>query len=139
MAVDSVEVIAKEPEVFPYDVGFAMLALKNIHVDFTSYGTAQHVSLRLPELRIRAEDIDLKNQVVSLKEVFMENSEIVYQILESDQRRTKSPPVAKNDTVEEKPWKITLGALSLQNNNLQYDDFNAASQQQGMDLSLIHI
>lgn len=136
---DSIDT-AEEP--FPYDLGFADIELNNVRVRYAHEAQGHVLSVTLTKAAIAAERFDLMNQVIMLDELSMENSSVFYHRLKNEVPPAREPSPLKRqgkDTAPPKPWTIGVETLSLQNNIVQYYDFNQTLQARSMDLDHLWI
>lgn len=127
------------------DLDVSEIALKNIEAKYTQQVTGQVIRLDLGETVLNANKIDLKNQLIDLDDLSLKNTFLAYQQLSgktpgsraptapSTSRMSKAsasalPPSGKTDN-----WKIKLDKLDLENNSIQFYDFNKTNTPSEID------
>jgi len=98
---------------------------------------ATHLSLK--EFNVHPESFDLKNSIVALKDVELNNLDGFLRM-----GKVNTPPAVKLTTEKSKdlstaaeplPWRFTVGAIRLNDNNFAYDDDTKPRIGRGMDFA----
>ena len=134
------------------DFNFDEIVLENIKGKYTQEVTGQAVTVNLVETTLKANAIDLKNQVIDLDEIDIQNAFISYQQLKSNpiekdqaassQSATEASSGQAKQTSDEqkkKAWDIKVNRLSLADNNIQYYDFTKTHQRKSVDFDHLWI
>ncbi len=121
------------------DITFDEIAFKNIQAKYANRSTGQSIHLKLGELALAADDIDLKKQEIHLDRFALQNTFVSYQQMAG---YTSVQP--KTDSLNTKPkspaWHITLNEFDLVNNSIQYHNFDQPQLKDQFDANhlLIH-
>ena len=113
--------------------------MKDINARYNHRATGQIASLKLEELVLDAEEIDLKNRSIDLNEFRLHDTFVSYQQLAGYRRpynRQNNSPDSNND---DDSWHITLGKLDLVNNSIQLYDFDEPFQKEIFDVNHLWI
>jgi translocation and assembly module TamB len=127
---------------FPYDLGFATITLKNVKANYAHEVLGQVLRVTMAEGEIEAERFDLKNQVIDFDKLLLSNTFISYhqQKRESTSRQAHPSTLRKGrDPAPPRPWTIVLRELELDDDIVQYYDFNKPALTSGMDFSHLWI
>lgn len=106
------------------DLSLKTVSLNNVNIQYEQSALGQLMRVDLGEAKLNAEKIDLINQEIDITEIGLKETFIAYQ----QRAGTVILPLQKNDSIGKnsssaKTWKISLDALDLVNNSLQYYDF----------------
>lgn len=135
------------------DFNFNEIVLENIRGKYTQEVTGQAIRVDLDETTLKANAIDLKNQIIDLDNISIGKSFVSYQQLKTnpiDKNQAASSQSSKNISsgqakqggdakARKKEWDITLNNLSLKDNNIQYYDFTKTHQKKSVDFDHLWI
>ena len=121
------------------DLGVKEITLKDINARYNHRATGQVASLKLEELVLDAEDIDLKNRSINLNEFRLHDTFVSYQQLAGYQVPTPPQNNSPDSTNDDDAWHITLGKLDLANNSIQLYDFDKPFQKEIFDVNHLWI
>ena len=135
----------EESEPLEMEFGLNQVSLANIRLNYENQVVGQRLALRLGESRMRADNIDLAEAQVDLRDFMLHNSDIMY----VQEKGTPNDSLAINpqevaekidESVEKEEgqpvnWVVNLDQLDVQGVNLQYDNQNEPRQAQGMDFN----
>ncbi len=111
--------------------------LSTINVNYKSEPSHTNSSLVIGSAVVHPKTIDLKNSIVTLNNLSLDNSNIVF---ETNSKAVKKKPADTLITVAQTPsMKIISGDINLKNINLKYDDSSAPKAPSGMDFSHLDI
>ena len=107
--------------------------LSNIDVAYKSQSSHMNSTFVIANAIVHPKTIDLKNSIITLNDLSMDNSDI------SVQTASKVPDKKPKDTVitvaPTPAMKVIAGAINLKNINVNYDDQSAPKAPSGMDFS----
>ncbi|MEO6893861.1 MAG: hypothetical protein ABI136_02440, partial [Ginsengibacter sp.] len=107
--------------------------LSDIDVVFNSEPSNLKSSFIVGKAEIHPKTIDLKNSVVTLNGISLNNSNVT---VETDSKATVEKPKDTITTAPSTPsMKILAGDVAIKNLNLKYDDISAPKAPSGMDFS----
>lgn len=120
---------------------FNELALKNIILTYDQVPLGQHIRMDVGEVNADAENIDLPNRQIDLKTITLKENFIAYHQSTPDTVVQKLEKAGGAVQVESGnlSWKISLGALNLASNSLQYEDFTKPQMKGSMDFNHLWI
>lgn len=145
---DSTTVTLPDTTSLPYDLGVNTIRLTSVRAFYTNHTTAQQIELDLGNAELDAEAIDLQKQNIQLNEFTLEKTFIAYHQMAnvataplSDKNNDKKIPDdnAIQDSIPSTPWTITLDELNLNDNSIQYYDFNKPLVKDAVDFSHLWI
>jgi translocation and assembly module TamB len=110
--------------------------LSAINVVYKSAPSHINSSLVIGNAMVHPKTIDLKNSIITLDNIFLENSNIA---LETNSKAVKKKPVDTTITAPTPSMKIISGDITLKNINLKYDDSSAPKAPSGMDFSHLDV
>jgi autotransporter translocation and assembly factor TamB len=123
---DSTEITTRKDDApFPFSIDFDNLNLENVDLHYEQLVAGQTLNLKIGELAVEANEIDLNRYLIDLDEIDLRRTFISF----SQNLVEEKEPVLKNDSAIQRiefnlPWHIKLSALTLTDNNLQYYNFN---------------
>jgi hypothetical protein len=131
---------ADSASAFRYDIAFQHIQLEDINARYTDTGSGQSARIRLKESRISADDIELQKRKILLDEIFLGDAFVVFEQLSSNAPpQTQPKPTDSTTTIAATPWIIQVNDLQLQNNNLQYHDYNQPFVEHAVDFNHLWI
>lgn len=111
-----------------------LLDLKNIDLNFQNHVSSFFTNLKIGELQVEGESIDLAKKEITLEVLALANSSSTIRLGRSEQARVVEKEVEKEvEEVVEKGWRLYVKELDLRNNHLKFDNDNKATQRTGMD------
>ena len=128
--------VSSEPENYLQFIN-KEISLNDINVVYKSEPSHINSAFVIGQAAIHPKTIDLKNSVVSLKDISLEQSDIA---IETDSKATDEKPKDTASTVADtSSMKVTVDDINLKNINLKYDDQAAPKASSGMDFSHLAI
>jgi hypothetical protein len=121
---DTVEIVpdSTDQEV-TLELGVNDVNISNIKALYNHQGTGQILSLDLGKLIIEGDQMDLRNRSIDLDKLDLQDTFISFHQMAGFQKS-----INKRDTVTAGPpddsWNIVLAELNLDNNSIQYHDFD---------------
>ncbi|HEX6227117.1 MAG TPA: hypothetical protein VFZ52_22010, partial [Chryseolinea sp.] len=122
-----------------FDIGVNEIILKDIQARYSHRGNGQTAALKLDELFLEAENIDLKNRSIKLQEFRLQNTFASYQQLAGYGVAEQVQDADTSSAPSQAPWLITVEELNLSNNSVQYYDFDKPFQKEVFDASHLWI
>lgn len=110
--------------------------LSAINVAYKSEPSHTNSSLVIGSAVVHPKTIDLKNSVITLDNISLDNSDIVF---ETNSKAVKKKPVDTTITTPTPSMKLISGDITVKNVNLKYDDSSAPKAPSGMDFSHLDI
>lgn len=118
-------------------VGVGTIAMEKIRAAYVNTATGDRYSADIGTSTLAADVIDLPAHHIAVKEVSLKSSRI---------HIARSPPPARQQPAIERhtasdasiPWTLTLGALTLEDNIVQYD-MNGAEPAAGLDVNHLRL
>ncbi|HET6544387.1 MAG TPA: hypothetical protein VFG46_28075, partial [Chryseolinea sp.] len=121
------------------DLGVNEITLKDINARYNHRATGLVASLKLEELVLDAEKIDLKNRSINLNEFRLHDTFVSYQQLAGYHVPTTPQNNSPGSNNGQDSWHITLGKLDLVNNSIQLYDFDKPFQEEMFDVDHLWI
>jgi len=132
LAEDMVEAVQPTP----FNVSFKELNLKNIILDYKNDVSSFYTNLNLADLIVHADKVDMKNKIITLDEVQLNQANAAIRLGKKEtareivkQAKQEVQSQAQND------WRFEVKKIQLNNNNIQFDNDNTPRLTQGMDYS----
>jgi translocation and assembly module TamB len=118
------------------DVDFGEFNLSDINVDYGNDVSAFYTNVALGKLVLNSDDIDMKNQVISLDKAELDNTTASIRLGKTEGAKVVAEQ-AKQETEQQAKsgWRILVKSIQLNNNNLAFANDNAPVLKQGMDYS----
>jgi hypothetical protein len=114
---------AKSNEPINIELQLNNINLKQIQFNYINDVSALTSSLNLGQLAIVVNKIDLSKLYVDLKKIQLNNTAVNVELGKSPQAVVTKKEVKKVAVAEvNNPWKITIGDIDLDSNQLHYDD-----------------
>jgi hypothetical protein len=105
------------------DLSVKSVAMKDVQLDYEQSAMEQVARLKVGEASVEAKLVDLINQQIELEEITLKETSISYSSGKGQQPATSEKKETEAElTQQQKPWRIALETLELENNNLTYDD-----------------
>ena len=141
LSADTVEHVrdtVASPEI-AFDLGVNKISLKDINARYNQRATGQVASLKLKELVLDAEKIDLKNRSINLNEFRLHDTFVSYQQLAGYHVPATPQNNSPGSNNGQDSWHVTLGKLDLANNSIQLYDFDKPFQEEIFDVDHLWI
>jgi hypothetical protein len=110
--------------------------LSGIDVAYKSEPSHTNSSLVIGSAVVHPKTIDLKNSIITLNNISLDNSNIVF---ETNSKAVKKKPIDTTVTAPTPSMKLISGDINVKNVNLKYDDSSAPKAPSGMDFSHLDI
>src|SRR6185312_3000333 len=110
--------------------------LSGINVNYKSEPSHTNSSLVIGSAVVHPKTIDLKNSIITLNNISLDNSNIVF---ETNSKAVKKKPVDTTVTAPTPSMKLISGDINVKNVNLKYDDSSAPKVPSGMDFSHLDV
>lgn len=131
---------AAESEPMDMDVLLGTIGLNNIKVKYRNDVSALNSDVTLGKLLAEVDNIDMKNQRVSIKNVQLNDTRSVIALGKTVQAKVVEQEAEKvADSAAEANWRVKVANIQLANNNLRFDNFNQPAQKSGMDYGRLGI
>ncbi|MEX6691159.1 translocation/assembly module TamB domain-containing protein [Danxiaibacter flavus] len=136
--MDSIETKSNEP--IKVKLQLKNIQLNDIHLDYENDISRLYTALDLGKLKVLAGATDLSKLFIQLKQLQLDNTSVKVNLGRAKQARVVKTEVKKNVKAQvDNPWKIVLDQVDFNNNQLSYNDSNAAVVKKGMDYSHLGI
>ncbi|HKG68672.1 MAG TPA: hypothetical protein VKA92_07370, partial [Segetibacter sp.] len=117
------------------------ILISNVDVNYSNEVSAMSSQISFKNLNIHPQSFDLKNSVIDLKDVELNN---LNGFLKTGKPATANvlkinDENAKEVANETMPWKFIIAAVKFNNNNFQYDDDTKPRLSKGMDYAHMNI
>lgn len=134
------EVEAKSNEPINIDLQLHTINFKGIKFDYNNEVSALKTQLDLGEFSVDVKKIDLSKLYVNLDKIELNNTSVAVELGKSQQAVVAKEEVKKQvKSQANNPWKIEVGEISLDSNQLKYDDNNYPKVAKGLDYNHIAI
>ncbi|PWG79083.1 translocation/assembly module TamB domain-containing protein [Pararcticibacter amylolyticus] len=130
---------AESSEPLGIDFSFGVLDLSKIKVYYQNDVSAMKADVDLGKLQVESDKLDLKKQHISLENLDLTNSNILFQLGRKQQAKVVTQEAKKAAEATANNWKFTVTDINLENNNIRFDDFNMPVLKRGMDFSHLSI
>ena len=123
---------AAQPTAFVFD--FDEFNLKDISLDYRNDVSAFYTDLNLGSLIVTAENVDFKNQVITLDELQLNKTSAVIRLGKKEAAKEVVKQVEQEvQSQAQKNWKFVVSKIRLNDNNIQFDNDNMPRVSGGMD------
>jgi len=137
-SVAAVEAQSDEP--FKLQLGLQNVTFKNIRFDYKNDVSVMSAKLALGELSGKVKSIDLAKLDVQLESVKLHNTDAAIVLGKSEQTRIVKEEINKEVAAQaNNPWKVAIGNIDFENNNIAFDDNNKSPIATGMDYAHLDI
>ncbi|HMG92868.1 MAG TPA: translocation/assembly module TamB domain-containing protein [Chryseolinea sp.] len=131
---DSIQV---DPDTKPFAFDVENVSFRNIASTLKNVSMEEILRVDLGEFTIDVKKFDLVKREIDIENVLLSNSFVSFQhtgapidsVSNSEDKRTTQEPA----------WLINLSSIELKNNSVQYYDFNAAIQREGLNFNNLWI
>jgi len=118
------------------DLRFKNVSLQNIDVDYRNDVSSFYNTLKIGQLQLEANKIDLPNRVIDIKTVVLDKTNTVVRMgNDPDAKKIKEQVAQDVASQAQMDWKVKVASLKINNNDIQFDDDNKPKQPSGMDYS----
>ena len=114
------------------------LSLRNVNLRYEHTALGQMMRLDLGEADVLADKIDLINQEIALNTVSLRQTLFAMHKSEGDTVLAPQQASVDSDTIA-KPWSISLGDLSFEQNSVQYFDYTKPRMRGAVDFNHLWI
>jgi hypothetical protein len=113
--------------------------VSDVDLSYSNAVSAMSTRFTFKNLNIHPESFDLKNSVIALKDIQLNNLDGFYRM-----GKVNTPPVVKltnenakqiADSTQPLPWKFTVASVRFDNNNFAFDDDTKPKAARGMDFA----
>jgi lipopolysaccharide export system protein LptA len=122
--------IKEEVQKNPIKISNKILNLANIDVIYKDETSKLNTKIQFKELTIAFEKIDLINQKIKIKELFLSETDGKIALGKIEKQAIENQ---KSETTSTFPWEITLDKITLNKINFSFDDANAKKTVDGID------
>jgi hypothetical protein len=131
---------AQSNEPFKLQLALKNIAIKNIQFDYKNDVSLMSAKLQLGELSGKVKSIDLAKLDVQLDNLKLHNTSAGVILGKSEQTRIVKKEVVKEVAAQaNNPWKLSIGNIDFDNNNLAFDNNNEQRISTGMDYAHLDI
>lgn len=120
-------------------LNFRKLVLNDIDLDYRNDVSALYTNLNLGNLEINVNKLDLFNKVVDLQDIQLSKTIAVLRLGKKEAAKVVQKQVNQELTAQAESggWRMNVGSIRLDEDNLQFDNDNMPRQPQGMDYAHI--
>ncbi len=123
---------AAEPMVL--QLNFNEANLENIKIDFRNDVSAMYTTLAIGKLNVTSKNIDFRNRTIDLGDIILKDTKAAIRLGRKEEAREVVKQVEQEaKSQSEAGWKIRLGSLNLDNNELVFENDNNPRLKSGMD------
>jgi hypothetical protein len=116
------------------DVDFGELNLKDVNIDYGNDVSAFYTKLNLGNLTLNADDVDMKNQVIRLDKVELDNTTASIRLGKTAASKTVEAQAGQEaEQQANSGWRVFVKNIGLNNNDLAFSNDNEPRLKQGMD------
>ena len=118
----------------PINFAFGEMSLEDIEVDYRNDVSAFYTTMRLGDLVVHSNNLDLKNRVIDLQDITLNELNTVIRLGRKEAAKVAVKEIKKEVELEaQNDWRIVVGSIRLNNNSIQLDDDNKPKLRTGMD------
>ena len=119
----------------PIDLDFGEINLKDFDIDYGNDVSALYARLNLGNLTISSDDVDMKNQLIRLDRLALNNTTAAIRM-----GKTESAEVIEEESKQEaeqakEGWRISVNEIAFDKNNFALTNDNEPRLQKGMDFA----
>ncbi|MEJ7646319.1 MAG: translocation/assembly module TamB domain-containing protein [Chryseolinea sp.] len=122
-----------------FNISVKEVEMHQIAADYRQLTTGQHMRLNLGDFLVNVDEMNFSTQTVKVNSVRLANTFLSFQQASQPQVEKNKISPSKAEESAAPPWILSVNELELENNNLQYYDFNAPRQTEGIDFSHLWI
>lgn len=116
------------------DFDFGSFNLSDIQLDYGNDVSALHTKLNLGALVVNSNDLDLKNETITLDEVKLDNTTASVRMGKTEQAKAVAEATQQQAAQQTKSgWRVLVKNLELNNNNIAFVNDNEPVLKSGMD------
>ena len=122
------------------DIDFGEFNLSDIKIDYGNDVSAFYTNLDLGKLILNSDDIDMKQQVISLDKLQLDNTTAAIRL-----GKTESAKLVAEETKQETKqqvksgWRVLVKDIELNKNNLAFQNDNEPKVKEGMDYAHLDV
>lgn len=115
-------------------IALRTIDISKINVDFRSEVSAFYTNLNLTKLGVDVKKVDLQKKIIQLNGVKLQQTTAVIRLGKKEEAKVVAKE-AKQEVVAQKEagWDVSVGNISLDQNNIKFDNDNNPRQKYGMD------
>src|SRR4051812_8019825 len=124
----------------PVDINlnFKNLSLQNIDVDYRNDVSAFYNRIKLGNLQVQANKVDLPNRLIQLNTVKLDKTSTVVRLGNKQEAKEVVQQVKQDvNSQAQMDWKLNIANLQLNDNTIQFDDDSKPRVSSGMDYAHI--
>lgn len=131
--------IAESTEPMNLGLKLGEAELERIKVVYRNDVSALNADVNLGKLNVETDKLDLNNQVISLKDILLDNSAFHITMGKKAETKVVKKEVKEETEVAASVWKFTSGSIKFTNNDIRFDDQSLPVQKRGMDYGHLNI
>lgn len=113
--------------------------LDRIKVVYRNDVSALNADVNLGRLNVKSDKLDMKNQVIALDGINLDNSSFIVTLGKKQQAKVVKKEAKEEAEATAKAWKFTSNDINFSNNNIRFNDQNMPVQRTGMDYGHLNI
>ncbi|HUR12167.1 MAG TPA: hypothetical protein VM012_12405, partial [Flavitalea sp.] len=126
--------LAQAAAPIPINFSFNEMKLADIDVDYKNDVSAFYTRLKLGDLAVHSNNIDLKNRIIDLQDIQLNETVALITLGKKEAARVVVKEIKKEVALEaQNDWRIHVGIVRLDNNTFQMDDQNKPKLRHGID------
>jgi hypothetical protein len=134
------EVVANNSTPPKTDLKLGKLTLRDISADYGNDVSALHATLRLGEMIAEPDKLDLPNLQIALRNFTLNNTDAVVTLGNTPQAHEVEKQVSVSAKAQvSNPWRLSLDKISLDNNNIRFDNNQRVRQPHGIDYAHLDV
>jgi hypothetical protein len=119
----------------PFDLQLGTLDFENIALQYSNVGSAIESTVRLGNLWIASDKLDLKGKSVALREILLSDSDFAVILGKTEDVEVLKEEVEKEIRLFSESWQVAVHDLKLVNNSIAFDDHNSTPADGGIDFA----
>jgi len=121
------------------DLKLGTISLDKVKIYYQNDISSIKADINLDKANVESDNIDMKNQHIALKKLDLHDSKILFQLGKTQQAKIVAKESAKEIKVQAQNWQVSVNDITLQNNDILFDNFNMPVLKRGMDYGHLDI
>ena len=130
--------MAQAAEPVNLNLQFKNLSLQNIDLDYRNDVSAFYSRTKIGQLAVQAQKIDLPHRIIQLNTLKLDQTFAALRLGNKEESKQVVQQVKQDvNSQAQMDWRVVIGNLQLNKNEIQYDDDSKPKQAAGMDYAHI--
>ena len=126
--------LAESQQPIPFQLNFKELLLDSVNVDYRNDVSAFYTQLNIGNLVVHSNNVDLQNRIIDLKDLQLDSTNVNIKLGKKAEARVIEKELKQElQSTTQNNWRVMVGSLQLNKNNLKFDNDNSPRQSYGMD------